>query len=450
MMRTWTVGIAVVALSAAQAVAETPTSEWSYDNYVKGVAFASDCCEPECGCNECCEPECGCNECCEPECGCCDDACCDECCGGNNCGCGAAAAAGLFTGCGCLSCVEGFTLAGAMGLEDSALQIGGWAEGVYMDNNVPLSQAYNDLLSFDDVPDHFHGGQEWIYAGIAANGDNGLGLGFRIDALYGTDAQKTQSFGNPGAGVRNQGTFDASWDNGEYGWAMPQLYGEVAYGDLGVKVGHFFTPIGYEVIPVTGNFFRSHSYTMYNSEPFTHTGALGTWGFSDALTLYGGWTLGWDTGFDQLNGGNNFLGGFGYELAEDVTFTYLNTYGNFGWRDGGDDNSYSHSCVLVVGLTDNLQYIAQSDMIDTSNPGVSEYDTIGLNQYLIYNLNDIVGVGGRMEWWKADGVSFYEATGGVNIKLLSNVILRPEYRQDWAPGINLDEESFLCDVIVTF
>ena len=76
--------------------------------------------------------------------------------------------------------------------------------------------------------------------------------------VYGTDAQKTQAFGNPGAGVRGFGTFDASLDHGEYGWAIPQAYAEVAVGDLSVKVGHFFTPIGYEVIPVTGNFFRSH------------------------------------------------------------------------------------------------------------------------------------------------------------------------------------------------
>ena len=41
----------------------------------------------------------------------------------------------------------------------------------------------------------------------------------------------------------------------------------------------------------------------------------------DAVTLYGGWTLGWDTGFDQLNSGNNFLGGFAYALSDNITFT---------------------------------------------------------------------------------------------------------------------------------
>jgi hypothetical protein len=346
--------------------------------------------------------------------------------------------------------IEGLSLAGLIGCEGTGLDVGGWTEGVYMDNNVPLSQAYNDLLSFDDVPDHFHLGQQWFYLGHAADGSNGLGLGGRIDVLYGTDAQKTQAFGNPGAGVPGFGSWDASLDHGEYGWAIPQAYGEIASGDLSVKVGKFFTPIGYEVIPVTGNFFRSHSYTMYNSEPFTHTGVLSTYTGFEALTLYGGWALGWDTGFDQLNSGNIGIGGFAAELAEDVTFTYMSTVGNFGWRDGGSDDSYMQSCVLTVGLTDNLQYIAQSDYLRTDNPGVSQFDTVGLNQYLIYKFNDFVSTGGRVEWWKADGVSFNQVTGGFNFHVLSNMIVRPEIRQDWAPGAGIDEDTFLIDAIVTY
>ena len=165
----------------------------------------------------------------------------------------------------------------------------------------PAVASLQRPLVFDDVPDHMHLGQQWFYLGRTVDGSGGFDLGGRIDVVYGTDAQKTQAFGNPNAGVRGFGTWDASLDHGEYGWAIPQAYGEFAVGDLGVKIGHFFTPIGYEVVPVTGNFFRSHSYTMFNSEPFTHTGVLGTYTGFDAVTLYGGWTLGWDTGFDQLN-----------------------------------------------------------------------------------------------------------------------------------------------------
>ena len=166
--------------------------------------------------------------------------------------------------------------------------------------------------------------------------------------------------------------------------------------------------------------------------------------------MYGGWTAGWDTGFTNLNGGSNFLGGFAYTITEGLTFTYLNTYGNFGWRDGGSDNSYSHSMVLIGDLTDKLQYVAQSDMLRTDNFPTSNFDTIGLNQYLLYRYSDLIGLGGRIEWWKADGVSFYEATTGVNINVLDNLVFRPEFRTDWAPGIGLDEDTVAIDAILTY
>lgn len=402
------------------------------DEQVLPTSCAEDCAD---GCAE--EADCGCPEECADACGddCCDAVgCCDSC----------------STDCGCLSGCGGFSLKDALGMQCCAWEIGGWTQLGYTNNNIPLSQSYNDLLSFNDVPDKLHLNQQWLYLGKVADGSGGLDWGARADVVYGTDAQKTQAFGNPGAGVRGFGTWDASLDHGEYGWAIPQMYGELAYNDMSVKIGHFFTPIGYEVIPATGNFFYSHSYTMFNSEPFTHTGALATYTGIEDVTLYGGWTSGWDTGFDQLNSGSNFLGGVGLQLTDDIAVTYLNTWGNFGWRDGGSKNSYSHSVVATVAVTEKLNYIMQSDYIDTDNTGVSEFDTIGINQYLIYQMTDKVGVGGRAEWWKADGVSFNAITGGVNFKATDQLVFRPEIRHDWAPGIGLEESTFGIDAILTY
>jgi hypothetical protein len=371
--------------------------------------------------------------------GCADDSCCDI----SHC----------EDGCGESGCVESevCSIGGLFGLdEDSKWKIGGWTAVGYSNNNVPLSQATNDLLSFNDVADTFLLNQQWLYAERVASNDGEWGLGGRVDLMYGVDAQKMQSFGNPGAGVRNQGSFDAKWDNGIYGWAMPQLYAEVANEDWSVKAGHFFTPLGYEVIPAGGNFFYSHSYTMFNSEPFTHTGVLATYGGIEDVTLYGGWTLGWDTGFDQLNSGNCWVGGFSVNATESVTFAYLNTFGNFGWRDGGSKDSYSHSIVLTVNATDKLQYVGQSDLLSTGNTGVSEFDTVGINQYLFYTVNDKLKLGGRYEWWKADGIDFYQVTGGVNIFAVKNLVVRPEVRHDRAPDIGLDESSVNIDAILSY
>ena len=416
-LRTWTASVAALVLSTAPVFAVETSTQW--DSLVKPVS-----------CDNSCDPGC-----CDPvECG-------DPC----DCGC-AVGPGGLFSGIGG-GCLENFTLAGALGLDDSVIEIGGWTQMGYSDQLEPLSTVRGDGFAFLDTPKDFLLNQQWFYVGKTADGSNGLDFGFRGDFTYGTDAQQTQAFGNPGA------EWDNGWDHGVYGWAIPQAYGEIAVGDFSAKVGHFFTPLGYEVVPATGNFFYSHALTMFNSEPFTHTGVLTTYTGFEALTLYAGWSAGWDTGFTNANSGSNLISGFTAELMDSVTFTYLNTYGNFGLRSGSpnSDDDYSHSIVVNAGLTDKLSYIFQTDYlrIDNDAAGVND-DDIGINQYLIYQYNDIVGLGTRMEWWKNDGVSNYALTSGVNIKLFGNLIMRPEARKDWVPATGFDEGMAACDFILTY
>lgn len=407
--KTWTVGIAVLTLATAPAFAETGLGQWSYDQNIVPV-----------GCNSCC-----------------DDGCCgDECCGDGCCGCGGC---GLLSGMG-PGIVEGFSIAQLLGWD--AIDVGGWTQFGWTDDLVPLSATRGDGLSFLDSNDRLNLHQQWFYLGKEADGSCGLGFGFRADFVYGVDAQKTQSFGNPA------GSFDEGWDHGIYGWAIPQLYGEVAMGDLSVIVGHFYTLIGYEVVPAPNNFFFSHSLAMFNSEPFTHTGVLGTYSGFENMTLYGGWTLGWDSGFDNFNSGNNYLGGFSVDLLDSVSFTYINTYGNFGRINTANrDDNYSHSIVFDVDLCCNWNYVFQTDY---KNIDDAAGENIGINQYLFYHYNDIVSLGTRVEWWRADQVSNYEYTSGANIKLLNNLVLRPEYRKDWVPATSLSVDNVACDMILTY
>ncbi|MCA9049897.1 MAG: outer membrane beta-barrel protein, partial [Planctomycetaceae bacterium] len=253
--------------------------------------------------------------------------------------------------------------------------------------------------------------------------------------IYGVDGNEAQSFGN------NPGRYDfnARWNHGIYEWALPQLYAEVAAGDLSVKLGHFYTLIGYQVIPSGGNFFLSRQLTFYNSEPFTHTGALATYTASDELQVMGGWTLGMDTGFDQFAGGSSFLGGFIYTMSEATTFTYMMTVGNLGWRGNGAINSV----ILTHDWSDKWSSVHQFDVLgsDASTRfgsnfaanGVADNST-GLINYLFYTINDKLKAGVRQEWYKADGISYNTMTYGVNITPVENFVIRPEVRQMWAPG----------------
>ena len=75
-------------------------------------------------------------------------------------------------------------------------------------------------------------------------------------------------------------------------------------------------------MPAPDNFFYSHAYTMYFGEPFTHTGVLATYSMTDDVKVWGGWTAGWDTGFENPNGAGTFLGGFSTPVGEKITFTW--------------------------------------------------------------------------------------------------------------------------------
>jgi hypothetical protein len=411
-------------------------------------ALASDCaddCATDC---ECGEEASECGE--EVEgCGCEVDANGDLCCGWN-------------LGCGCCDLGDAWKLQTALCPCEKETTYGGWFQFGYHSHVTGQSQEYGDLLDFNDVPHQVNLHQAWFYAENLADTEScSPDFGYRFDMLYGTDAQKTQAFGNSGA-PDAQG-WDNDWDHGVYGWAIPQLYAEIGYQDWSVKVGHFFTPLGYEVIPATGNFFYSHALTMFNSEPFTHTGVLGTYKGYEDVTVYAGWTLGWDTGFDQYRGGNNWLGGVTLQATDDVSFTYLNTAGNFGFRSA-DEFGYSHSIVSVVDLSEKMKYVFQSDLVDTEGflgDEDQEGHDVGVNQYLFYTMNDCWGLGGRMEWWKSntssynfgESTSYYEITGGINYKAHANVIVRPEIRYDWTPtdtDEDYDRAIFGVDVICTY
>jgi hypothetical protein len=340
-------------------------------------------------------------------CGCTDSPisdCCDTGCdGGCDSGCDS-----LFGGCG-----------GGGGLL-SGLDVGGWLSLGY--------HTYNNTL-FNKHADNVNLHQAWLYAEKVADGSNGIGFGGRIDYLYGVDAQDTQAFG-----IEN-GHWDTGWDNGIYGHAIPQLYGEVAMGDLSIIAGHFYTLIGYEVVGAPGNFFYSHSYTMYRSEPFTHTGVLATYSASDTTTLYGGYVMGWDSGFED--NGDAFLGGYSVDLSDRFNVTNQYVIGRFG-EGAANEVGFMTSSIYTTQLSDALTHVLWIDFLDTDtavNRAV-ERETLSATNYLLVSLSDNLTWGNRFEWYNIDDQAgghndVYQLTTGLNIGMGENLLFRPEVRWDW-------------------
>merc|ERR1711907_384476 len=95
---------------------------------------------------------------------------------------------------------------------------------------------------FNNLPDQVYLNQSWAYLEREADGACGWDWGFRADIMYGTDGSDTQAFGNQ----EGNWDYENGFDHGNYSWAIPQLYGVLQNGDLSVKLGHFYTLIGYE------------------------------------------------------------------------------------------------------------------------------------------------------------------------------------------------------------
>ena len=303
--------------------------------------------------------------------------------------------------------------------------------------------------------------------------DDGISLGGRIDLLYGTDFLYTVAAGLDGT--------PNDWStNRYYGLAMPQLYGEVGNQTANVKFGHFYTLIGYEVVPAIGNFFYTHAYTMQYGEPFTHTGVLGTWNPNEQLSIIAGITNGWDNWdvglprnqanpYPGSTSNASFLGAVTFSSSDgSQALTIANSSGNeaSGAQNAGSQEFIGNRTVTSIvysnELTDKLTYVYQSDIgyqayadtaVEVQGQQVGSAYWYGINQYVFYNFTDYLIGGFRLEWFSdvngtrvgtggfRDGAlvgsqdgfagNFWEATWGLNYLVGNNLVIRPEVRYDW-------------------
>ena len=142
-------------------------------------------------------------------------------------------------------------------------------------------------------------------------------------------------------------------------------------------------------------------------------------------------------------------------LNDDITIIYAAVGGRFGEaRFNGVEKGYMHSIVADVSLTDRLQYIFQSDFLDTENANnMTVRETFGINQYWIYTVNDCLAFGCRFEWYENEGVytqigdeaDIYACTLGANFKPHANVIIRPEIRWDWVGNNAANQAAVMAD-----
>ena len=334
----------------------------------------------------------------------------------------------------------------------------GWLDGGFIGNfGVPASK-FNGPYNAVDRANEAMMNQVYIVGERTLPTEGSNGIGARTDLLYGEDFPLAMSLG----WETNPGPLD--WNSGEYyGLAIPQLYAEVGSQDLSLKLGHFYTIVGYEGVPAVGNFFYLKSYSYQFAGPFTHWGGLVHWNATDNVEVDGGLVNGWN-GLASPYSAANFLGRMRVRNDDDTRAT------SFAIITGDEGNDFSplfqpappltsanrtrYSLIFEFRPADNWEYLFHQ-WLGTQAKGLADGGTalwVGIDQYLYYRVNSAWAWGARFEWFQdTDGTrvglnrpsnpnhvplpgNFYSLTLGPNWTPTGNFLMRPAFRWDFFGG----------------
>ncbi len=343
------------------------------------------------------------------------------------------------------------------GQDETNINIYGWLDNGFTWNPDSPANRFNGPVTFNDRANEYQMNQLYlVFEKPIHEGRRSWDLGGRVDVLYGTDYYFLQA-----RGLETFSDGSQRWNSDQgprgagaalYGLALPQAYAEIyaPWGDgLSVKVGHFYTILGYESPMATENFFYSRSYLKQYAEPYTHTGALARYNLSPLVHLYGGFTRGWNN-WEDTNGKLGFLGGLSFEAPDDSsTFAFTIHTGNED--ESGENDRTVYSLVVSEKLTPCVTYVFQHDFGVQANAqlkGDGQLDDAiwyGITQYLMYTVSPTTDLGVRVEWFRdqdnarvlgvpvqslVQGGNYVELTLGMNWRPSDSVRIRPELRWD--------------------
>ncbi len=389
-----------------------------------------------------------------------------------------------------------------LGMEDSPVQLYGWIQNSITGNPGNPKNRYNNGVNPNYLANQWMGNQYYLVAENALEQGDELNFGFRVDSLFGHDANW-----NHMVGVLNNAfpyPYFAGWD-------PAQFYGEahlpiLTEGGVDVKFGRWYTLHGYEVVPATGRPLLSVPYMFNYGQPFCHVGLMTTWHVNDQLNIYNGTTPGWDRFFNSKYKWG-YMGGFAWTSKDEkfnITSIYSITHGQFpnyfnantptypwgqawaGYRPGQNNVFYEGSwrnfftTVMTYKWSDKLTQIVETDQgfensvagigpIGQSGPVPDNYPAknvtwFSFGNWFLYNFNDkLTGVWRSEVFWDPSGGrtglqnNYYGQTLGLIYKPTSWLWIRPEARYDWSQfkpfyidGTQNKQFTFGLDVILLF
>ena len=252
----------------------------------------------------------------------------------------------------------------------------------------------------------------------------GFDWGFKISAMYGSDARYTHYLGLLDQAVpkseRNQlDIVEAS--------ASLHIPTQLFEGGVDVKAGLYATPLGAELIDPATNAFYSHSYIFNYGLPFKHTGAFATFHATGTLDLYAGFDTGTNTTFGANGDNNRSLGGlfgFGLNLMDgNLTVLALTHFGPENASrftsslptpmNANAYNRYYNDIVVVWKVNDKLTLTGEANWArddfgarGAAGGAPAPANAFGVAGYVSYALSDTITLNARAEVFRDDNGFF--------------------------------------------
>ncbi|CAG9933006.1 porin [Candidatus Nitrotoga arctica] len=349
--------------------------------------------------------------------------------------------------------------------KDNGIEVGGWINaGITYNANNPADR-FNGPVTFADRSKEFQLNQLNVFMqrAVATEG-KAWDFGGRFDLMFGTDAIFAQAYGIPAFDVNTgQPLKRSNWDlhlccssSRFYNMALPQLYIEtyVPVGNgLNLKIGHFYSPTGYETVPAPDNFFYTRSYTFSNGEPFTHTGVVGNYTVNKNWSFMGGAitgsaTGGWDGGWDKEL--SNWGGLAGTTWTSDDKRSSVNLTGSYSRTSTRSNEPWAfYSLVLQHKITPQTLLVLHHTSGFAGGvfvpDGHKDITWHGIDMQLHHDLREDLSVGIRSEWFRdKDGfrvcspLRVAQATNSVQISFAADFLAtcKPADYYDVTLGMN--------------
>ena len=240
---------------------------------------------------------------------------------------------------------------------------------------------------------------------VDAKAAPGWDVGFKLEAMYGSDARITHTLGVFDQTIHDRNQFDVLEAN-------VTLRAPVFAGGLDVKAGIYPTPLGFETIDPKPNAFYSHSYIFNFGLPFKHAGALAVAHVSPQVDLYLGVDSGTNTFVGYGGGDNNNrpggIAGVGLNLLDGkVTVLALTHVGpEDSRRVAPFANSairYFNDAIVTYKASDKLTLTTEANYVREDGYRAEAW---GLAGYASYTLTDQWALNGRAEVFR-DNNNFF-------------------------------------------